>query len=182
MFALSSLPVSEQIQFKEYLLMPHPKAKTLVIGCGKTPEKANTALNIPGIPCSLGRDHLDDFTIDISPYASPNLVMDFVNWKGTDLYLYGLGRLDSIEFEYINRGPRNPFQEEHIRLWLEGADALLKPMGVVNYYSGEDRHINIAMNFFREKRYQVDKVIIPRANVAGNMYGHKFCQAKKPIK
>uniref|UniRef100_UPI0035C74519 hypothetical protein n=1 Tax=Serratia quinivorans TaxID=137545 RepID=UPI0035C74519 len=179
MFALSSLPVSEQIQFKEYLLSPHPKAKTLVIGCGKTPEKANTALNIPGIPCSLGRDHLDDFTIDISPYASPNLVMDFVNWKGTDLHLYGLGRLDSIEFEYINRGPRNPFQEEHIRLWLEGADALLKPMGVINYYSGEDRHINIAMNFFKERRYQVDKVIIPRANVVGNMYGHKFCQAKK---
>jgi len=179
--ALSSLPITEQVQFKDYLFSPLPKAKTLVVGCGKTPEKANTASNIPGISCSLGRDHLSDFTIDISQSASPNIVMDFVNWKGSELYLYGLGKLDSVEFEYVNRGPKRPFQDEHIRLWLEGAHALLKPMGVINYYSWDDRHINMVIDFFREKKYTVDKVIIPPANIAGNRYGHKFCQAKKPF-
>jgi hypothetical protein len=141
--ALSSLSLFEQVKFEEYLLNSHHKAKTLVVGCEKTPERASTALNIPGIPCSLGRDHLDDFTIDISPYASPNMIMDFVNWRGSELHTFGIGQLDSVEFEYISRGPRNPFHDEHIRLWLEGADALLKPMGVINYYSGDDRYIDI---------------------------------------
>ncbi|WGK60090.1 hypothetical protein [Pantoea sp. SS70] len=171
---------SERHELQCYLNSMQPSAKVLVIGCGRTPQNALTATNIPNMACSLGRNHKDHFTIDVSENASPDLVMDFVGWNGSELGVFGLGKFDAVEFEYISRGPRHPFRPLHIQLWLQGADMLLKPGGLIQYYSGDDRQLQVVATNLAAKGYRLDKVEIPANSTAGNLYGHKFIQAKKP--
>lgn len=166
----------------DYLNHNPDARKVLIVGCGMTPESVimgsgHTA--IPGISCSLGRRHSRDFTIDVSPDATADLTIDLVTYRGTELGIYGQGRFDAVEFEYINRGVGQPFSSGHIGLWINAANQLLKLGGKIVFYSGDSGYREIVKSTMTELGYKAIERSIPRDGSPGNRYGHIFCEGEK---
>lgn len=163
---------------QEYLEQ-HQEDRALIIGCGRSPEKVKMD-NLDGIPCSLGQRHEHDFTVDISPDANADLTMDFVLYSGSDLFGHGEKQFDVVSFEYLNRGPRRPFGDTHVELWISAANKLLRNNGKIIFYSGSDSYINAATNAMKRLGYKVQEKIVEADGSPGNRYGHKYCEGIKP--
>lgn len=166
----------------EYLGRPANSRKVLIVGCGTTPQHVTMgsgAMTIPGIACSLGRAHSRDFTLDVSADAGADLVIDLVTFHGTELGQYGYGRFDQVDFEYLNRGPAQPFSDQHIRLWIDAADKLLKPGGKIVFYSGSTQYRNVAKSRMVELGYRCAEEALKPDGTPGNKYGHIFCYGVK---
>ncbi|RQU48913.1 hypothetical protein DF143_37290 [Burkholderia cenocepacia] len=165
---------------KEYLGQ-HPQDRMLTVGCGQTPEQVTMgSMGVSEIPCSLGRRHEHDFTVDISPDAHADLTMDFILYSGSDLYRHGENQFDTVSFEYLNRGPKNPFKDAHIDLWISGANKLLRRNGRILFYSFDDGYIGAAKNAMLRLGYKVEEKQEEPNGTAENRYGHRYCQGTKP--
>ncbi|MCX2865647.1 hypothetical protein OOZ63_27885 [Paucibacter sp. PLA-PC-4] len=165
------------MDIKQYLAIRAERSKNLVIGCGTTPERVMMG-TMPGTACSLGSDHHNDFTVDVSSDASPNLTLDFSQSKGSDLLAQGKGHFDKVTFEYLNRGPRNRFSEAEVKGWIEGADTMLKDKsGEILFYNGDSRYRAQARSAMEERGYTVTDVKEDPSTTSPN--GHVYCKGKK---
>lgn len=156
--------------------------KVLVVGCGSTPQNVTMGSGekaIQGISCSLGRTHSQDFTLDVSTDANADLTIDLVTFQGTELGVYGRGRFDQVDFEYLCGGLRHRFSQQHIRLWIDAADKLLKPTGTIVFYSGCTEYLHVARGRMIELGYKCVDTVIEPDGTPKNMCGHRFCQGVK---
>lgn len=153
--------------------------KTLVVGCGSTPSQVMMG-KMQGVDCSRGKDHAKDFTIDVSPKARADLTMDLVMFNSSDLGNYGAGKFNSVEFEYLNRGPRDRFSDKHVDAWINGADALLSKQGEITFFSGDKQYIAFARASMEKRGYTVTDHAVEGDGTPGNKHGHRFCVGVKP--
>jgi hypothetical protein len=165
-----------RLNVQQYLEIRHERPKNLVIGCGTTPQQV-TMGTMAGTACSLGSDHHNDFTVDLSNDAGANLTLDFARYKDSELHEHGNGQFDTVAFEYLNRGPRNRFSEAEIDRFIEGADALLNKSGKITFYNGDRNYRAQARTAMEARGYTVtDKVDPPTLE---NPQGHIYCEGVK---
>lgn len=145
---------------QEYLQARKDSTKTLVVGCGTTPQRVMMG-KMQGMECSRGQNHDKDFTVDLSKDAGADLVMDFVLFSGSDLHNHGKGQFDTVAFEYLNRGPRDRFTPTHIDMWINGADALLNKSGKVVFYSFDNKYLDSAKEAMQKRGYTVTEHSVP---------------------
>lgn len=161
--------------------------KTLVIGCGRTPENVVMGFGanaMDGTQCSLNRRHSKDFTIDISRDAAPNLVVNLLQKKTInadlekliELEVKGFRKFDEVIFEYLAKGlpgkkRENTFLTEEIDAGIVSANNLLKVGGKIIFYNGCDEYRGMAINKMNDLGYK--EVAEKRAN------GHIYCEGTK---
>ncbi|PYY70145.1 hypothetical protein CRX42_12870 [Pseudomonas jessenii] len=160
----------------QYLAAHKNSQRTLVVGCGASPQNVTSMGGIRGGACSLGSSHEHDFTVDIDAGANADLTADLVTYRGTDLGRDGLQQFDVISFEYLFRGPRNPFKNEHIQAWIQAADALSRPGAEVFFFNGHAPYREVAAQELRRLSYSVRE----ESSNPGNRRGHVFVVGKKP--
>jgi insecticidal toxin complex protein TccC len=160
----------------QYLEAHKNSQRTLVVGCGATPQNVTSMGGIPGGACSLGSTHEHDFTVDIDAGANADLTADLVTYRGTDLGRDGLQQFDVISFEYLFRGTRNPFKNEHIQAWIQAADALSRPGAEVFFFNGHAPYREVAAQELRRLSYSVRE----ESSNPGKRSGHVFVVGKKP--
>jgi insecticidal toxin complex protein TccC len=160
----------------QYLEAHKNSQRTLVVGCGASPQNVTSMGGIRGGACSLGSSHEHDFTVDIDAGANADLTADLVTYRGTDLGRDGLQQFDVISFEYLFRGPRNPFKNEHIQAWIQAADALSRPGAEVFFFNGHAPYREVAAQELRRLNYSVRE----ESSNPGNRRGHVFVVGKKP--
>lgn len=172
-------PAAPRWTVQEYLEAHKDSTKTLVVGCGTTPQHVMMG-QMQGGECSRGQSHDKDFTVDLSKDAGADLVVDFVLYSGTDLHNHGKGQFDTVAFEYLNRGSRDRFTPTHIDLWIKGADALLNNSGKVVFYSFHDKYLEHAKEAMLKRGYTVTEHSIPPDGTPANRHGHRYCEGVKP--
>ncbi|NIF23690.1 hypothetical protein [Candidatus Pantoea multigeneris] len=170
----STAPAARWQNIQSYLNDPNVPVKRLVVGCGQSPQNV-TMGSLSGTPCSRQRNHAQDFTLDISPDAGADCVMDFVMVRGSDIYLHGKSRFDSVEFEYLSRGPKHPFTPQHIESWIKNADALLKSSGQIHFYNWHPPYLAQARAAMEALGY---KVSTPEDYQRPG--GDSYCSGSKP--
>lgn len=170
----SATPTARWQNIQSYLNDPNVPVKRLVVGCGQSPQNV-TMGSLSGTPCSRQRNHAQDFTLDISPDAGADCVMDFVMVRGSDIYLHGKSRFDSVEFEYLSRGPKHPFTPQHIESWIKNADALLKSSGQIHFYNWHPPYLAQARDAMQALGYKVSTPEDPQRSG-----GDSYCSGSKP--
>ncbi len=164
---------------QDYLHARKDSTKTLVVGCGTTPQRVMMG-KMQGMECSRGQSHDKDFTVDLSKDAGADLVMDFVLFSGSDLHNHGKGQFDTVAFEYLNRGPRDRFTPTHIDMWINGADALLNKSGKVVFYSFDNTYLESAKEAMHKRGYTVTEHSVPPDGTPANRHGQRYCEGVKP--
>lgn len=177
--AFSRAPKAPRWSVQEYLQANMDRPKTLVVGCGTTPESVLMG-KMHGTQCSRGLNHERDFTVDISKDAGADLVMDFVLFSGSDLRNHGARQFDTVEFEYLNRGPRDRFTSTHVDMWINGADTLLKDSGTATFYSHHAPYLQYARQAMEKRGYTVTDHSVPANGTPTNRHGHRYCTGVKP--
>ncbi|WP_143515810.1 RHS repeat domain-containing protein [Pseudomonas sp. R37(2017)] len=159
-----------------YLETHKDRQRTLVVGCGATPQNVTSMGGVTGGACSLGSSHEHDFTVDIDAGANADLTADLVTYRGTDLGRHGLLQFDVVSFEYLFRGTRNPFKDEHIQAWIQAADALLRPGAEAFFFNGHAPYREVAAQELKRLGYSVRE----EGSKPGSRHGHVFVAGKKP--
>lgn len=154
----------------EYLNNNLIAKKVLVVGCGMTPEKVIMGTGptaMAGLTCSLGRHHINDFTVDISADAGADLTINLLQKRVVNadletlikLETQGFRRFDEVHFEYLSKGlpgknRDNVFSQDEISAGITSAHNLLKSGGKIVFYNGDIQYRNMAMQKMNELGYK----------------------------
>ncbi len=139
-------------------------------------------MGFSGTPCSLGHHHESDFTVDIDSGAHPDLTFDFTLYKGTGLGRMGAKQFQTVSFEYLSRGPRHPFKEQHFELWINAADELLAPGGEVLFYNAHGPYLELSEKALEKKGYSVNRKSVTAPGAHESIRGAVYVVGKKPGK
>ena len=155
-----------------------------IVGCGKTPENVTMgsgSMKMQGIPCSLGRRHSQDFTVDISADARADLTLNLLQIDLDDLSNLiifqneGFRRFDEVIFEYLSKGPprdpNNRFSFSELQTGVRTANNLLKIGGKIDFINGNSTYRGIVTGIMGSMKYR---------NIADKLEnGHMRCVGTK---
>lgn len=141
---------------------------------------------INGEKCSLGSDHRNDFTVDISADAGADAVINFLpdssiepdmanHTKLSKFAIQGLGKFDEVKFEYLSKGlpgpdRKNVFSEVEIHSGISAAHNLLKAGGKISFYNGSKNYLDMAKAKLKALGYKISTI---------EEGTHKYCQGIK---
>ncbi|CRM45496.1 RHS repeat-associated core domain protein [Pseudomonas sp. 31 R 17] len=177
--ALPAVDGKPRWTIQRYLRKVPPGQRNLVVGCGASPE-GTTVMGFSGTSCSLGSTHARDFTVDIDSGARPDLAFDFTLYKGTPLGINGPGQFDTVSFEYLNRGPRHPFTQNHFDVWFNAANELLVPGGEVRFYNAHQPYLDLAVVQLKKRGYSIVKRNVTEAGANRHIKGAVYVVGIKP--